>query len=959
MRLITLILTFLIAFYAYFHFFPLERNKEIAPPKKAEPAPQPPPNQSATHLKRRDYSALKDSVQTLSDEEKIALRKKIYLSLLNAIHKNNPQDIENLKLALEKLPQDAEQERKVTQALALRNVKALYERKNLIYADKNSPELKQAFDELLVVFALLDDEELTHTKDLLEQGEGLFGKQEINNRKTLLSYLSKQFNHYPAKAIALLELYPEGREEVLSYLIDTDNKADLNHYLSYASKAGIPAAAPAFDTASLFYEAQLDLLSQNFSEALLSLELLSRIDPALTDPSVAYASALYDQEYYEAFINEIKSVYDPNINEKRALAYIWTGNRAAGLEELKKIDVLNEDRSHRELAVDYLAQKDFQAAISQLQKLKNSYYYDDAARALAKFKQGDYKEALALIQKLPEPFRQNKAVRTLEVYSWLELKDEKEALNAALKSPVADRENSLYDPFLDALEKELSLPLAVGHLHLKSNNNELALEELQKAPSSFKTELEKAKLYLDSGKIDEAYAAINNAYKLKTGTLDKTDEALLERLAGLIYYERKQFIDAYAHFKKYAEIEDGKTDLIPRIESAFKIERYDVANKLLDGLDDGALKTFYKFKLNHYLSEKEPITISTDVLDSLNDNQKKEIALIYFDKGLYTQGKKIANDLKSKSAKLEIFTTTGDFKLAAPLALELKEDSSLEAYLALAIYYDRTSQNNEALAALNKALNLSPYNLELQTAVYSYPRALGDIEKQSSELKIETDKPDSSLSSKVLLGRIYLTEGITRQSENKDSYYFFPWEKAQLLFANLLKVMPDAPSIYLNQAQTLILLNKPNDSLTPLNKGIELAITSPELYRFKAISLAESDNTLEAITTIEMALKKNPYDPSLWSTLAFIQQDANHLLEARNAWQSYLKLKPRDSEGYFALADLAEKLNNPESAIQSISKIIALDPGNEKAKTKLKNLLADPLLRLSPKEKNKLDELIK
>ena len=293
------------------------------------------------------------------------------------------------------------------------------------------------------------------------------------------------------------------------------------------------------------------------------------------------------------------------------------------------------------------------------------------------------------------------------------------------------------------------------------------------------------------------------------------------------------------------------------------------------------------------------------------------------------------------------------------LADEIKEEKTLESYQALALFYDRTNQNNEALEALKNALALNPQSLELLTAVYSYPRPLGDIEKQTAELKSETEKPESSISSQVLLGRLYLTEGIARQSENKESYYFFPWEKAQLLFSNIIKAMPDAPVIYLNQGQTYILLNKATESLAPLNKGIDLAITSPELFRFKAIALAEDDNTSDAIKTLEAAIKKNPNDPSLWSTLAFIHQEANHLLEARNAWQNYLKLKPRDSKAYFALADLAEKLNNPESAIQSITKIIALDPGNEKAKVKLKKLLSDPLLRLSPREKNKLDELIK
>lgn len=960
MRLITLILTFLIALYAYFYFFPVERNKEIAPPKKAEPTPQPPPNQSATHLKRRDYSALKDSVHTLSNEDKIALRKKIYLSLLNAIHKNNPQDIENLKIAFDKLPQDPEQQQKVANALVLRNVKALKERKSLVAANVNAPEIKQAFDELLAAFALLDDDQLTHTKDLLSQGEELFNAEEIKQRRALLSRFSAYFNDKPSKALALLELHPESREEILALLIETDSKADLNQYLSYASKSGL-RLNPALDSASLFYEAQAAFLNNNFEEGLLSLELLSRTDPYLTDPSLAYATALYDQEYYDAFINEINAINDPSINEKRALAYIWTGKRDKGIEELKNVQPIADDRSHRELAIDHLNRNDFDAALSQLKQLKNSYYYDDAIYALIKFKQNEYEEALSKIKSLPESFQQTKAIKTIEVYSLLQLGKEKEALETALRAPLISRDNSLYDPFFDALEKEVSLSLALGQLHIKSKNPELALSELEKAPSTFKTELDKTKLYLDMGKINEAYTSIINVAKLKTSSASPEEDALFERLYGLIFYERKQYLDAFLHFKRFNDLNnESLEDLIPRIETAFKIERYDIAKILTDRLKDSPLKTFYRFKLNHYLSnDEDSVSITSDALAALNDDQKKEIALIYFDKGLFYEAKKITNELKSNAAKLEIYATIGDFKTATPLAELVKEEKTLESYRALALFYDRTSQNNEALEALKNALALNPQSLELLTAVYSYPRTLGDIEKQTAELKSETEKPESSISSQVLLGRLYLTEGIARQSENKESYYFFPWEKAQLLFSNIIKAMPDAPVIYLNQGQTYILLNKAAESLKPLNTGIDLAITSTELFRFKAIALAEDDNTNDAIKTLEAAIKKNPNDPSLWSTLAFIHQEANHLLEARNAWQNYLKLKPRDSSAYFALADLAEELNNPESAIQSITKIIALDPGNEKAKGKLKKLLSDPLLRLSPREKNKLDELIK
>ena len=52
----------------------------------------------------------------------------------------------------------------------------------------------------------------------------------------------------------------------------------------------------------------------------------------------------------------------------------------------------------------------------------------------------------------------------------------------------------------------------------------------------------------------------------------------LSVLYGLVFYERKQYLDAFIHFKRFYDLNnDSVDDLIPRIETAFKIERYDIA----------------------------------------------------------------------------------------------------------------------------------------------------------------------------------------------------------------------------------------------------------------------------------------------------------------------------------------------------------------------------------------------
>ncbi|MFN4174399.1 MAG: tetratricopeptide repeat protein, partial [Parachlamydiaceae bacterium] len=646
----------------------------------------------------------------LSEEEKKSLRKKIYLSLLNAIHKNNPEDIENLKIAFDYLPEDPEQRQKVTHALSHRNINALRERRPLIGEPKSTREVKHAFDELIVLFAFLDDERLVHTKDLLQQGETLFDLEEIKQRRALLARFSPYFKENPSKAIALLELHQDNKQEILSLLIETDNKAVLNEYLSYASKSGLKIN-PSLDTASLFYEAETAFLDNNFEEGLFSLELLSRIDPFLRDPSLAYALALYDQEYYAAFLEEVKSIDDQTINEKRALAYIESGNREKGLEELKKIEAVSEDRSLRELAIDRLHFNDFSEGEGYLNRLKNPYDYDTALHALIKFKQNAYEEALSKVRSLNEPFRQSKAIKTIEIYSLIKLQKENEALNIAQISPQSLADNPLYEPFFNTIEKEFPLSLALSELHIKANNTDLALEELEKAPSSFKTELDKAKLYLEKGKIEEAYSSIRLAANQKPINPSKEEEALFERLYGRVFYERKEYLDAFFHFKRFYDLNiESNEDLIPRIESAIKIDRYDIAKMLSERLQDSPLKSFYRFKLDHMLdNSEERISITESALKELSDHQKKEVALIYFDRGLFSEGKRIASDLKSKALQLEIYSSIGDFRAASMLYDEVKEEKTIDAFEALALYYERTSQNQEALNALKKALELNPY----------------------------------------------------------------------------------------------------------------------------------------------------------------------------------------------------------------------------------------------------------
>ena len=79
-------------------------------------------------------------------------------------------------------------------------------------------------------------------------------------------------------------------------------------------------------------------------------------------------------------------------------------------------------------------------------------------------------------------------------------------------------------------------------------------------------------------------------------------------------------------------------------------------------------------------------------------------------------------------------------------------------------------------------------------------------------------------------------------------------------------------------------------------------------------------------------LKKNPGDSEITKYMIIASLNTGKEKEAISLLETYLKGKPDDVPTLMLLADLYEKLDRTKDALDVYKKVLALSPGNEKAK---------------------------
>lgn len=930
--------------------------QEPKPEAKPQPKINAPPL-AAEYLKAKKYDAFLNNFSTLSATDQAPYRKKITLSLLNALRKGDDKALIALHKAYLLLPEEPKEKDSINHLLSLYDVDKFLNNEPILNLVQSS-KIKETLDHLIVLFLPLESPPFPHLTALLDSP--YISEDEKISKKAFLANLSEVFKHDPQKALALVELSPSFTEELVPKLATKDNLQALNQYLAYASQRGIEVPVDV-STKSLFDESTDHFYENDHENTLLKLELLSRIDANQNEIRKAYAQVLFDAKHYKAALLELNELdrNEPEILEIYALAKLFEKD-PSGLEILKSLPNISENDAFRFLAQNYYSEKQYEKALDELNRINDPNSDDMAIKAVIFSRQKRFEESQNLLSLIDPNLQTSQAIKTIAIENTLALSKYKEAAEIAANTPTS---YSYAFPYLSIYaELENEHPYHSSLAYKNDNDHEKALALLEKADSSFKIEIEKAELNYKAKQFDKALDAILKAQSLKNESATKEQNIAFEKWAALTFLEVGEPLDAFIHFNKLDKLVDDPETYQAQIQTFIEVERYDLAEKKAalikaDSAENQVLNLFLSSYLDREIESDEIIKSLVDNFKTLPSKSQKLFVKTLPIYQKEPEAKRLISLIESPIDQFELFTYFGDYNKADELLAKVKGEDTLESWLALAKYYDRMSDDVNTELALKNALRIKPYDFALQSALYAYQDEL--TEQMSDKQKENVSKYPDWLSAQYLLARLNLIEGVIKEQNDSKSYFRFPWEKADGIAASLLEKYPELPSLYLLQGETKILLNQLLPAKNALSKGLELANVSTPLSQFKAEALNQLKKNKEAIETLNMALDYDPYNPDLIYTYGSLEEIRGNYLEVIESYQKYIELKPNDPKGYIALTKLYKNINLPESAVETLSKLLEIDPNNTKAKTLLKNLIDDPNLNISSKEYKRLKILSK
>ncbi len=169
------------------------------------------------------------------------------------------------------------------------------------------------------------------------------------------------------------------------------------------------------------------------------------------------------------------------------------------------------------------------------------------------------------------------------------------------------------------------------------------------------------------------------------------------------------------------------------------------------------------------------------------------------------------------------------------------------------------------------------------------------------------------------LGQIFLNRGMTQAALEET-------QRALLFHPNDPRVLGNLGIIHMRMQQY-------KEAVHYFERSLERDPTDFRSYANLFVIYAQLDSPNRAVEAITRALECNPAHRELWNRKALYLVGLKRYDEARDTYITALKHVPPDNDLLFGLGDLYKNVyNNPAMAANIYKKILAIDPGNVKAK---------------------------
>lgn len=537
-------------------------------------------------------------------------------------------------------------------------------------------------------------------------------------------------------------------------------------------------------------------------------------------------------------------------------------------------------------------------------------------------RQNRYDDALKLIDNALSRDPNNIEARVVQAESWLAKNETKKALDSLgslnstyPKTPMikyaiarAYLQNGSAQQAMGELDEVVRLspefPEAVllhAELRVRSGEAQSVIEPLQKlrktSPEVAAVGVVLAEAYRVIGRLDDAAALIGE--EIKRWPQNASYHAML----GLILRQQSKVVEARAAFEKAIEIDPTNAGAVGQLVEL------DIANK--------------EFAEGHrrveQLRQKQPGSGTAYYLEGRLDAAEGKFDLAQ--NALLKAVEMDPNEIRAYDLLLPVYARANKFPDALKQlnAILAKKPDDARALLLSGLIYDQLKDSNNARAAYEKVLSLTPNAVAaLNNLAYIYGEKLNDLPKAGELAQKARALAPSDPSVLDTLGWILYKQGDFQQA-------------AEILGQSAAK-NPDSAEIAFHLGMAQYMMGRSELARSALEK----AVAAPADFAGKEEArkhLNILDNKSPGgVAELEAATKQIKNDPLGLLRLGEAYEREGSMAKAAEAYEGALAANPKLGAAALKLAELnAGPLKNPDKALQLARKARELAPGDPRA----------------------------
>ena len=276
---------------------------------------------------------------------------------------------------------------------------------------------------------------------------------------------------------------------------------------------------------------------------------------------------------------------------------------------------------------------------------------------------------------------------------------------------------------------------------------------------------------------------------------------------------------------------------------------------------------------------------------------------------------------------LSVLFSKGRYAEAADLARKMTERFPLHPYgwKALGAALRQTGQNTDALAAMKKAAEFAPDDIESHNNLGITQQSMGYLDEAVVSYRRAIQiKPDDA--------NTHCNLGITLRQLGR-------LDEAEASYRRALQINPSFAEAHNNLGNTLKDLGRFDAAEVCYRDALAIKPDYSEAHNNLGATLRELGKMDEAVACYRRAIQLNPAYAEAHSNLGFALRDLGQFDEALASCHRALKLKPDYADAHGNLGGILKELGQLDEAIASCRRALAIKPDLVIAHNNLGNAL--------------------